>query len=141
MLVVVLLAGSRAGWVSYGWVSALLAWRLARGSRQVFAGWLAAALRSGSPIAGLRFEVERIRQRELARMMKLHLQSLDATEKRGVLLRGVEHRRRARVARDHLIEHHKIEYACHETAPVPAHHTRADDATVTPLESPRPPRA
>lgn len=32
----------------------------------------AAALRSGSPIAGLRFEVERIRQRELARMMKLH---------------------------------------------------------------------
>lgn len=33
---------------------------------------VAAALRSGSPVAGLRFEVERVRQRELARMVKLH---------------------------------------------------------------------
>ncbi len=33
---------------------------------------IAAAIRAGSPVAGLRFEVERVRQRELARMLKLH---------------------------------------------------------------------
>lgn len=46
--------------------------------------------------------------------------------------------RRACVARDDLIENHKVEYACHETAAVPTHHARVDDATVTPLESPWP---
>lgn len=57
VLVVVLLAGSRAGWVSYGWVSALLAWRLARGSRRVFAGWLAAALLCGAVAGGVGYQV------------------------------------------------------------------------------------
>lgn len=48
VLVVVLLAGSRAGWVSYAWVSALLAWRLAGGSRRLFALWLGLALLCGA---------------------------------------------------------------------------------------------
>lgn len=57
VLVVVLLAGSRAGWVSYGWVSALLAWRLAGGSRRVFAVWLGAALLCGVVAGALGYQV------------------------------------------------------------------------------------
>lgn len=44
LLVVVLLAGARAGWVSYGLISALLAWRLAGGSKRRLALWAGAAL-------------------------------------------------------------------------------------------------
>ena len=44
ILIVVLLAGSRAGWVSYALVSALIVWRLARGSKRRLAIWGAAAL-------------------------------------------------------------------------------------------------
>lgn len=44
LLTVVLLAGSRAGWISYALVSGLLAWRLARGSWRALLAWTAAAV-------------------------------------------------------------------------------------------------
>ncbi len=43
LLLVVLLAGARAGWLSFALVSTLLAWRLARGSWPLLLSWLAAA--------------------------------------------------------------------------------------------------
>ena len=48
LLLVVLLAGARAGWVSYALVSLLLAWRLARGSFKALLGWTAAGLLAAS---------------------------------------------------------------------------------------------
>lgn len=44
VLMVVLLAGARAGWVNFALVSALLAWRLAAGSKAAMLGWASAAL-------------------------------------------------------------------------------------------------
>ncbi|GMU44915.1 MAG: hypothetical protein AMXMBFR25_29010 [Lysobacterales bacterium] len=44
LLAVVLLAGARAGWVSYALVGAALAWRLAGGSKRRFLAWTGAAL-------------------------------------------------------------------------------------------------
>jgi O-antigen ligase len=49
ILVVILLAGARAGWVSYALVSGLLAWRLARGSWSALLAWgTAAAILAGA---------------------------------------------------------------------------------------------
>ena len=55
-LIVVLLAGARAGWVSYALVSVLLAWRLAGGSKAALFGWGAAALLAASLFAALSYQ-------------------------------------------------------------------------------------
>lgn len=52
VLLVVLMAGSRAGWVSFAVVSLAFAWRLAQGSKRRLAVWLAAGLLVGA-VAGL----------------------------------------------------------------------------------------
>ncbi len=56
LLLVVLLAGSRAGWISYALVSALLAWRLARGSWRALVGWVVAATLIAVVIAALAYQ-------------------------------------------------------------------------------------
>jgi O-antigen ligase len=55
-LIVVLLAGARAGWVSYALVSVLLAWRLAGGSKAALIGWGAAALLAACLFAALSYQ-------------------------------------------------------------------------------------
>ena len=55
LLLVVLLAGSRAGWISYGLVSALLAWRLARRSWPALLAWLALATVAAAAFATLAY--------------------------------------------------------------------------------------
>lgn len=57
LLVVILLAGSRAGWVSYALVSLLLAWRLARGSWKALLGWAAAGLLAASLFATIGYQM------------------------------------------------------------------------------------
>jgi O-antigen ligase len=56
LLLVVLLAGSRAGWISYALVSGLLAWRLARGSWRALGGWVVAATLIALTIAALAYQ-------------------------------------------------------------------------------------
>jgi len=57
LLLVVLLAGARAGWISYALVSLLLAWRLARGSYKALLGWAAAGLLAASLFAAIGYQV------------------------------------------------------------------------------------
>ncbi len=57
LLLVVLLAGSRAGWISYALVSGLLAWRLAHGSWRALFAWVAAAALLAVAIAALAYHV------------------------------------------------------------------------------------
>lgn len=56
LLTVVLLAGSRAGWISYTLVSGLLAWRLARGSWRALLGWTAAATLVAGVVGALAYQ-------------------------------------------------------------------------------------
>lgn len=56
LLVVVLLAGARAGWISYALVSALLAWRLARGSWRALLAWGVGALLAASLFAAIGYQ-------------------------------------------------------------------------------------
>lgn len=56
LLVVVLLAGARAGWISYALVSALLAWRLARGSWKALLAWSVGALLAASLFAAIGYQ-------------------------------------------------------------------------------------
>ncbi len=56
LLLVVLLAGSRAGWISYALVSGLLAWRLARGSWRALLVWVATAALVAVAIAALAYQ-------------------------------------------------------------------------------------
>ncbi|MGE4072030.1 MAG: O-antigen ligase family protein [Lysobacterales bacterium] len=57
VLTVVLLAGARAGWVSFALVSLLLAWRLARGSKRALLAWAGAALLSGLVLTGAGYQI------------------------------------------------------------------------------------
>lgn len=57
LLVVVLLAGARAGWISYGLVSAALAWRLARRSWPALLGWMAAAAIAAATFAAIGYQL------------------------------------------------------------------------------------
>lgn len=56
LLVVVLLAGARAGWINYALVSVWLAWRLARGSWKALLGWAAAGLLAASAFAAIGYQ-------------------------------------------------------------------------------------
>ncbi|MCP5474141.1 MAG: O-antigen ligase family protein [Rhodanobacteraceae bacterium] len=57
VLTVVLLAGARAGWVSFALVSLLLAWRLARGSKRALLAWAGAALLAGVLLASAGYQL------------------------------------------------------------------------------------
>jgi O-antigen ligase len=57
VLIVVLLAGARAGWVSFALVSLLLAWRLARGSKRALLAWVSAALLAGVVLASAGYQL------------------------------------------------------------------------------------
>jgi O-antigen ligase len=56
LLLVVLLAGSRAGWISYGLVSGLLAWRLAQRSWPALLAWLALATFAAAAFAWFSYQ-------------------------------------------------------------------------------------
>jgi len=55
-LLVVLMAGSRAGWLSFGYVSALLVWRLSAGSWRRMALWAMAATLAATLAAGVAYQ-------------------------------------------------------------------------------------